>query len=86
MTSSSDSQGRQYPMLESCRITVVRPRSGGGQSGNDDLPPVRLPQDCIDSYNDLMQNKNTIPKPYDFALGTYKYLTKSSEERRIKYL
>lgn len=49
-------QERNYPMLESCRVVLL------SESGID-RPPVRLPADCL--------RVDTIPKPYDFALGTY---------------
>lgn len=49
---------RDYPMLECCRV-VLRPETAV------DRPPVRLPADIM--------SKISVPKPYDFSLGTWLY-------------
>jgi hypothetical protein len=53
------SNGRHYPNLTPCRVVL--------RSSTSSLkPPVRLPQECLDTVENTV-----IPPPYDFALGTF---------------
>jgi hypothetical protein len=65
MTSNNNMNNneRQYPMLVSCRVTIRN------EHYNKDRPPVRLPDDIINTYTNISNGRFVLPKPYDFALG-----------------
>lgn len=66
--SNMNANKRDYPMLALCSIRC-------GSSSENPNEPIRIPNDIIEWYK-LNQNNqsSTLPKPYDFTLGTFNFV------------